>query len=450
MRDRVSQSYVEECLTPGSGLRTAALDAALPPGLSEVVGQRMLARPLFASESGMLGCADDVVALFHLMTSLPHRLFDGDFDRYCAELRIEPRAATMMRRLGDVPPPLYGRADLYHDGERFRLLEFNIASELGGIDQAHGIPAAMLTADAFAAFARRHHLTYADTARHVATTLRRAGQAIAPGREPVVALLESPGGLTSLGSYWRSLQEHLRAEGLDFRLGEIGDVRQRGGRLYLDGTAIDVILRTFAVDEMCALPDGEELLEPIFRAHEAGTVVLWTPMASSLYGNKGCLALLSDPRWNDRYSADERALIDRVLPWTRSLSGSSSPAEAQILDECRERREELILKPNANNGGVGIVAGWETDDEQWWRALKEVAPLGCVVQQRVVPRAEAVVDPRTGEVTDWWAVWGMYVTPDGYAGAYARALPHSSNAVISVSANAGTRFAGVFVYPETD
>ena len=393
----------------------------------------------------MLRFADDVTGLFHLMTALPQRLFDGDFGRYCTELRIDPRSATLMRRLGDTPPPLYGRADMYHDGQRFHLLEFNIASELGGIDQAQGIPAALLAVDAFAAFAQANRLTYTPTAQQVGATLRDAGEKVASGREPVVALLEAPGGMTALGSYWRSLQEQMHDLGLDFHLGEVGDVRERGGKLFLGGTPIDVILRSFAVDEICAQPDGAALVEPIFRAHEAGSVVLWTPMASSLYGNKGCLALLSDPRWHDRFSADEMALIDRVLPWTRSLGGASTVDDERILLECRERREELILKLSASNGGVGIVAGWETDDEQWWRALKEAAAVGCVVQQRVIPRPEPVVDPLTGAVSDWSAVWGMYVTPAGYAGAYARALPYSANAVISISANAGTRIAGVLV-----
>ncbi|WP_432839309.1 hypothetical protein [Dactylosporangium sp. CA-092794] len=444
----MTRHYVEQCLAPGSPLRTAMDDAALPAEIAATVDGRLLARPLFAAAAEMHAFADDVVGLFHLMTSLPHRLFDGDFGRYCAQLRIDPRAEALMRRLGDVAPPLYGRADLYHDGTRFRLLEFNIASELGGIDKSQGIPAGLLTVDAFAAFADAHRLSFTDTTQHAATTLRRAGEAVAPGREPVVALLESPGGMTNLGAIWRSLRRRLRELGLDFHLGEVGDVVERSGKLYLGDVPIDVILRTFAVDETCALPDGEALVEPIFRAHEAGTAVLFTPMASSLYGNKGCLALLSDPRWHDRFSAEELALIDRVLPWTRALGGPSTVDDEDTLAECRERREELILKPNATNGGSGIVPGWETDDEQWWLAIKQASVAGCVVQERVTPRAEPVVDPRTGQVEDWWAVWGMYVMPDGYAGAYARALPSSTDAVISISANASTRAAGVFLYGE--
>jgi hypothetical protein len=374
-------------------------------------------------------------------------LFGGDLDRYCAELRISPRAAALMRHLGDGAPPLYGRADMYHDGRRFRLLEFNIASELGGVDRAGCIPAALLRVEAFAAFADTHGLTYTDTGRQVAAVLRRAGETVAAGREPVVALLDGPGGMAHYGSYWRSFRELMRALGLDFHIGEVGDVRDRDGKLHLGATPVDVILRTFSVDEICAEPDGEALVEPIFRAHRTGSVVLWTPMASSLYGNKGTLALLSDPRWRRNLGANEVAVVDRVLPWTRSLGAPSALNDDQLVQECRDRREELILKPNAEYGGAGIVAGWETDDEHWWRALKEGTATGCVVQQRVIPRRDPVVDPQTRRVSDWWSAWGLFVTPDGYAGAYARALRADSGAVIGIGANADTRTAGVFLTP---
>jgi hypothetical protein len=69
------------------------------------------------------------------------------------------------------------------------------------------------------------------------------------------------------------------------------------------------------------------------------------------------------------------------------------------------------------------------------------------VQERVVPRPESVVDPQTGSLTDWWAAWGMFLTPEGYAGTYARALPAGAGSIIGIGANPSTRTAGVFTFP---
>jgi hypothetical protein len=38
---------------------------------------------------------------------------------------------------------------------------------------------------------------------------------------------------------------------------------------------------------------------------------------------------------------------------------------------------------------------------------------GYVVQRGVVGRREPVLDPRTGRVEDWVAVWDVFLTPDG-------------------------------------
>jgi hypothetical protein len=447
MTDFVSEKYNEECLSPDSKLCTAMEDADLPAALFQSAGQRLLPRPLFVEEAEIQRFADDVIRMFGLITSLPERLFNGDLNRYCAALRIDGRRAALMRRLGGAVPPLYGRADMYHDGTSFKLLEFNIASELGGVDRAGEIPRALLEVDAFAAFADTHQLGYTHTGRQVATALLKAGKVISANREPAVVLLEGPGGMAQYGSYWRSFQEMMRGLGLDFYIGEVGEIRERGGKLYLGRTLIDVILRCFSVDQICEDPEGEALVEPIFRAHEEGGVVLWTPMESNLFGNKGSLALLSAPRSRSVFCEDELTLIDRVLPWTRSLVRESDPDSDDIIEYCCERRQKLILKPNANYGGAGIVAGWETSARDWWEALRDASSRGCVVQERVVPRLEPVVDPKTKRLEQWQAAWGLFVTPAGYAGAYARTLPAGESAVIGLGANSKTRTAGVFVYP---
>ncbi|WP_109505644.1 hypothetical protein [Nocardioides speluncae] len=421
--------------------------AALPPAFKELLGDTLLPRPLFVAQRELTAFSADLLAFFDLITSLPERLFGGDLDDYCAALRIAPRQARLLRRHGGGAPPRYARADVYHDGTAFRLLEFNIASALGGIDRAVEIPKALLKVDAFRAFATEHGLTYDDTGRHVAEALSAAGRAVSSTSAPVVALLDGPGGMDRHGDFWRAFQELVCGFGLELHLGEIAEIRDLGGKLHLRGKSIDVIVRSFSVDQICAEPDGESLVEPIFRAHERGTVVLWTPMESGLFGNKGCLAMLSDPANRTEFSAAELALIDRILPWTRAVSGATDHG---TMADLMDRRGDLILKPNARFGGAGIVAGWETDPDRWRESLTAAAEIGYVAQQRVRPRLEPVIDPETGQVGQWEGVWGMFVTPAGYAGTFVRTLPAHESAVIGVGANPATRTAGVFVYPSAD
>ncbi|MET7622233.1 hypothetical protein [Streptomyces sp. NPDC005408] len=446
--DPVTAAFLRESADTRSPLHTVLEEISLPPALAAAAGTRLLPRPLFAPQHAVDRAAADTARLFELITSLPQRLFDGDLQAYCRALGIDERTQKLITRLGGGAPPMYGRTDMSFDGSQFRLLEFNIASELGGIDRAGTIPRLWARAPGFTSFAAEHALAHLDTGRLIADTLRTAARPVTGGRTPVVALLEAPGGLAKFGAVWEAVAELMRDEGLDFRVGEVNAVRSRGNRITLDGTTVDLVLRCFSAEEILAEPDGEAMVEPLFTAHEQGTAVLWTPLESYLFSNKGALALLSRPHLRDRFSAEELALIDRVLPWTRSLPHQARTAAPDLFAQCLARQDELILKPRDQYGGSGVVAGWETPAREWRRALEAVDASGAVVQERALTRNEPVLDPATGRTENWRTVWSLFLTPEGHAGTYARALPAHAGAVVGMGADQRACTAGVFTYPD--
>ncbi|MFI8961854.1 hypothetical protein ACIGO8_07030 [Streptomyces sp. NPDC053493] len=440
---QLSRIYVDECLNGNEGLRDAVARAALPPVFGGAWRGHLLARPWFVEAEEMAAFARDLEDLFELLVSLPERLFDGDPARYAAELGLAPRHAALLRRSADGRPARLGRADAYHDGRGYRLLEFNLGSEVGGMDMAV-CNAGLLGVDAFASFAAGHGLEYVDTAARLAEDLReRARPALSGGgAEPVIGLVEGNGGVAAYGPLMRSVREAMAAQGLDLRIGDVSDVRTRpDGKLTLDGAPLDLVLRNFGASQLLDDPAGPEVAEHLFRAHEAGRTVLFTSMESGLYAHKNALALLSDPRWTDAFDDKERALVDRVLPWSRTL-GAAAPAA--LLEECRERRERLILKPGAGHGGLDTFAGWECTDAEWREALATAAERGYLVQERVTARPEPVIDPATGVAEDWIAALGVFLTSRGYAGAHARANRADGGAIVGLSSNPGTRMACVF------
>lgn len=448
MPDDVTLAYLEECQLPGSQLRDVVRKAAFPPRYSECCRTRMMSRPFFISEQEIRKSAHDLTEIFDLLVTLPDRLFGGDVARYCEHLGIGSRQAVLMQRIAAARPVLFGRGDLYHDGASLRLLEFNIGSQVGGIDQAQ-VPPALLAVPSFRAFAERHGLGYVHTGQQIAKAIRAAARPVTGGAEPAVALLEADGCLAQIMPLMRSFEETLRGCGIDVRLGELGQVHERGGKLFLDGVPIDVVLRYFSADQICADPLGEQIAEPVLRAHEQGGTVLLTTPDSLLFSSKGCLALLSDPRWRAALSADETHLVDRILPWTRDLVDGLTDVNGQsvdLIEYCRASRERLLLKPLHASGGRGIVLGWNASDRDWKDALLSCRSRTYIVQERVMPRHEPVVDPDTGKTQDWAACWSIFVTPDGYAGSHIRALPAGNDEVISRCTNATTRLTGVFHY----
>jgi hypothetical protein len=256
---------------------------------------------------------------------------------------------------------------------------------------------------------------------------------------PVVASLEAIGGMSAYyESLHRSFQESIRRYGVEVVYGELDEVRVKDGRLYVRDRPIDLLLRYFSVNQVARDPRNDEYVEVVTRAHDEGDVVLWTPLNSALLAFKSCLPLVSDPDFRADLSAEENALIDRILPWTRTLS-------PELADLVRAEREQMILKPSAGLAGQGIHVGWEQTDREWAETLAGCQGGDYIVQRRVDPVPEPVMDPDTGEVEDWQAVWGIFAFPDGYGGVLGRALPPGTGSVVNLGSK-GAKVASAFHY----
>lgn len=440
--DEVTRAFLARSATDAS-LRSVVSTAKLPPLLeARLAGGRILSRPLFARAQDLAQASADLDGCLALLTSLPQRLFDGDIRRYCRALGLDERRTEVLARFASEDPPHYGRADLYHDGEAFRLLEFNVASDLGGIDLAE-INKALLLNPAFAAFARAYDLGYVDTCERLAACLRDAAASIGADR-PRVALLAVDYEREVYAPLLRSFVQVLGEHGIETTIGDVRDASTRGTTPQLHGRPFNVVLRYFNVDHLLDVPGVADAAAELDAASHRGQLRWWTPLDSSLYSNKACMALLSDPRWRSAYADEEAALVDRLVPWTRAPFAAGDDFD-DLLEQCLREQEQLLLKPATGSSGHGIVAGWEVSPGVWRKALEASRDQDDIVQRRVVARTEPVVDPRTGVAEPWVAAYGMYSTPHGYGGSYARVAPvgHGSM-VVSFFTNDATRFAMLY------
>jgi hypothetical protein len=363
-----------EACAADAGLRDVMAKAEFPEALYAAWGKYFLPRPLFCAEDRIRHAAADVAGLFELMVSLPDRLFGGDVRKYCAAIGADERRT----RLG---------------------------------------------------------LTHVDTPAAMARQFAEA-----TGKEsPVVATVEAVDGMSA---YYESLhgsfQETMRRYGVETVYGELDEVRVEGGRVHLRDRPIDLLLRYFSVNQVARDPRNDEYVEAVTRAHEEGHVVLWTPLNSALLSFKTCLPLVSDPDFRADLSAEENALIDRILPWTRTLT-------PELADFVRAERDQMILKPFAGLAGQGIRVGWEQTDREWAETVAACQGGDHIVQRRVDPAPEPVMNPETGEVEDWRAVWGIFAFPAGYGGVLCRALPPGTGSVVNLQSK-GAKVASAFHY----
>ena len=62
--------------------------------------------------------------------------------------------------------------------------------------------------------------------------------------------------------------------------------------------------------------------------------------------------------------------------------------DIDLLPWMMEHRETLVLKPNDDYGGKGIVLGWEVTNEAWAAALRTALSTPYIVQERITLERE--------------------------------------------------------------
>ncbi|MGW0750521.1 hypothetical protein [Streptomyces sp. NPDC002587] len=433
--DRVSLTEEYLARVTESGAKAGELvgaqnDSAL---LETFYAGKYLSRPLFLGHAEQVQLHADLANLRAALAGLPDRLFGGDFAAFGRAVGLaDVQVAAVMRGRG-AAVSCQTRADLYVDGTGFKLLELNIGSAVGGMDNAD-MCRELLEHPVLAGFAESRGLGFVDSMREqVNNVLVECGYR--PEDRPVVALTDTPAGYEKMLPYMTVLCERWAELGLEAYPCHLGQLEARDGRVWLGERPVDVVFRVFLIGDLLKSPEAPALMDPVLDAAERGEVKIFTPLDSAAYASKGALALLSDERNRDLFSAGELASLDRILPWTRMARPGPVTLESgervDLVEYAVAHQQELALKPTSLAGGDGVVLGWADGlTAEQWRA-QILAALGgpFILQRRIRPVPEMFPD-ENGELQPWTVLWGVFTGASGYGGAYIRATPAASGDVV--------------------
>src|SRR5207248_1089904 len=151
----------------------------------------------------------------------------------------------------------------------------------------------------------------------------------------------------------------------------------RHGRLYAGGVAVNLVYRRVLTSELLAKHDETRALTD---AYLAGAVCVINSFRAKLLHKKMSLALLSDPRYGRLYTPAQKTAIRRHVPWTRRVT-------MELAEEIARHRKTMVLKPNDEYGGKGVILGWTVEQSEWEAAIDVATTQSYVVQKAVeIPR----------------------------------------------------------------
>ena len=286
-------------------------------------------------------------------------------------------------------PSAHSRMDTFLtlDGSSLQFVEYNAESP-AAIAYEDVLSEVFLQLPAMRRFAQRYTITALPARHRLLETLLAAWRAFDGSRSPVIAILDWKDLPTH--SEFLLFQRYFRENGLESVICTPDDLAYIDGKLHarVSGSPvpIDLVYKRVLTSEFLMHYGDQALDHPLVRAYADGKVCLVNSFRAKLLHKKAIFALLTDDELQARFTAAERDAIARHVPWTRMVRASPSTYGGQaidLLDFARANQERLLLKPNDEYGGKGIIIGWETSPEEWARGLQEALKTPFVLQERV-------------------------------------------------------------------
>jgi hypothetical protein len=429
-RAELTAQYLDEIKRRGISAGELVSTQPESVGLQSFYGGRYLSRPLFLGREECEQLANDILTMHAALISLPDKLYGGDLAAFARSVGMTDVQVSAVLRSRGTTVTKQSRADLYMDETGFKLLEFNMGSALGGIDQSD-MARALLDQPVLAEFAQKHRLAYVDTMREQVNNMF-VESGFEPGSRPVLATVDWPSSYETLEPYMRHFATRLQDMGIDAHVGHIGQLEVRDGGVWLGELKVDIIQRLFMLQDLLEYPDAPALMDPILDAAARGEVKIFTPLDSEMFASKAALAMLSDEANRKYFDQQTLVSLDRILPWTRMVRSGpvtlEDGSQVELLDYVLSHQDDLVLKPTSRHSGEGVLLGWREDTgaELWEERVREALDGAWIVQRRIRPVPELFPMP-DGDPVPWTVNWGVFTVVNGYGGVFARAATVESD-----------------------
>jgi hypothetical protein len=159
--------------------------------------------------------------------------------------------------------------------------------------------------------------------------------------------------------------------GLSVLHADVSELRLQGDEVLYGDSRVDLAYRDASVLDLMELVAEGVDVTPMRALLRQNRVV--SSITAEL-DQKSCFEVFTDPELADRIlNVEERQVMRRHVLWTRLVAERHTVAPTgeriDLLEYARTERESLVLKPNREYGGEGVVVGPTATQSDWESAL---------------------------------------------------------------------------------
>ena len=178
-------------------------------------------------------------------------------------------------------------------------------------------------------------------------------------------------------------------KGYESYVADPSDYKYDGKTLTLHGVPIDLIYR----DAITDITNDEFWwnCQALVQAYKEGAVCVVNPPQAGSCDFKTIPAIMTDEKYREYFTDEQWDSYEKHVPWTRLVrEGTTNLPDGKkgdLIKFLRANKSKLVLKPNDDYGGHGILIGPETEQEVWderidvtlaggrWNAVQELVRI---------------------------------------------------------------------------
>lgn len=335
-------------------------------------------------------------------------------------------------------PLVIARLDAFMDDYTVKFLEFNCDSP-AGTAYSDGLEDGFRTILAEHSYIDQWKIDFYRRQESLLAALLSCYEEFRSGRpalpqNPTIAIVDWE--TVSTASEFEMLQAFFESRGIKTIITSPQKLKLAGEQISVNGEAVHLVYRRVITRELIEKLDQ---VQDFIQAAKRGCICVCNPFRSYIVGNKKILSLLTDPRFQSIYNAEELECIQRTIPWTKILADTKATYQGFTIDLrafVKDNREKLVIKPAASYGGKDVFLGLETDQQVWEKLIDDNIACEDWVVQEFVPIPQEIYPVIDSTVT--MQLKKVNINPFALLGKYCGTITRiSDSSIINVSAGGG-------------
>ena len=323
----------------------------------------------------------------------------------------------------------FSRVDAIMDGDSFKFLEFNCDSP-GGAFFSDLQVSFLQKLKIMEKLAEKYEFIFEPARECVFQTLMKAWEDSGGEGTPYFAVAGNPN--VANVEEFKLFAEYFEEKGYSSFFTDPWSLDYDGKILSKDGKPINLIYRRGVLKDYSTEPVKAKA---VVDAYRDGNVCIVNPFSAKLGDNKNLFSVLTDEKMAFLFSEKEREVIKKHIPWTRIVKDGKTDykgEEIDLISFLRENKDRLVIKPNSEYGGRGVVVGVDADEKAWEDKIEEALSKPNVVQEYVpIPVIEFPVFEPELKFSPKKININFFTFAGKYGGGFCRT---SDSSVINVSA----------------